>query len=244
MIQFEILASGSKGNCTLIHSNNANLMIDCGPTKKYILDACTKVNFDINQLDGVLITHGHKDHIAQIKTFSKFPLYSANQMKEYEIYPLEPFQQTTIKDIDIYPIPLSHDAPNTIGFIFWIDGEKLVYITDTGYIPEKYYQAFYGAEYIIMESNHDITMLMNTNRPMYLKYRIAGDSGHLSNDSCRQVLSQIVTEKTKEVVLAHVSQEANTYQKAFEASSFLLEKFPNLKLRVAKQDEILQGGCL
>ncbi len=100
------------------------------------------------------------------------------------------------------PIALSHDALNTVGYIVENGIEKLVYITDTGYINEKHIPRIKDADYIVLESNHDVQMLMATSRPQFTKQRIYSDTGHLCNEDCAAVLDQIVTEKTKMIILA------------------------------------------
>lgn len=201
----------------------------------------------MDDVDACLITHHHNDHISQVKLFERKPIYSAQPldgMDVQELISLIPFE---IKGIRIIPFALSHDAEKTMGFVFEADKEKLVYVTDTGYLPQAYYPLLQDADYIIMESNHDIEMLMESSRPHFLKSRIYSDQGHLCNEDCAEVLDAIVTEKTKEIVLAHLSEEANTPQKALEASVTKLmnkkEKLhPQLTIMVAKQYEILQGG--
>ena len=136
--------------------------------------------------------------------------------------------------------------PDTVGFVIEGVHEKLVYITDTGYIRDAVIPLLKGADYIILESNHDTEMLMKTSRPMFLKMRIAGDSGHLCNEDCAAILRKIVTAKTKMVVLAHISQQANTREKALAVSGEALETLGNkrndLILCAAAQDEVLKGG--
>ncbi len=98
----------------------------------------------------------------------------------------------------------------TTGFVISSEDEKLVYITDTGYVPEQYMTLVSNADYYVIESNHDVDMLMKTNRPMSLKKRILGDEGHLSNEACAEFLHEAVGAKTRNILLAHISDQANS----------------------------------
>ena len=245
-MRFLLCGSGSKGNCFLLQDERVSLMIDCGGTKNRIMAGLNELGIGPDDLDAVLITHDHTDHIAQLKTVQHRPLYSACRLSgvsRTEIVPEVPFQ---IGHLTITPIALSHDVPDTVGFVIESINGKLVYITDTGYIRAAALPLLKGADYIILESNHDTEMLMKTSRPVFLKMRIAGDSGHLCNEDCAAVLRKIVTVNTKLVVLAHISQQANTREKALAVSGRALETLgsrrSDLILCAAAQDELLRGG--
>jgi Metal-dependent hydrolases of the beta-lactamase superfamily I len=126
------------------------------------------------------------------------------------------------------------------------DDKKIIYITDTGYISKKNASYMVDADYYIIESNHDIEMLMKTNRPMFLKNRILSDYGHLSNDDSAMIISRLLGPSTKEIVLAHLSQEANTkelalntYHRIFNQNNIELK---NIKIKVASQIDVVYGG--
>ena len=161
---------------------------------------------------------------------------------------MRPLQEFHVKSLTVTPIALSHDALNTTGYIFDNGSEKLVYVTDTGYVNQRYYPLMNNADYIIMESNHDVEMLMHTHRPQFLKQRICSDQGHLCNEDCAAVLCDIVGRNTKMIVLAHLSQEANTRQRALYISSrMLLEEKKsvlnrNLIAAAAGQYEMIRKG--
>ena len=216
-MRIDLLCSGSKGNSCLIRSKESQIIIDCGSTKRYLLDAFKRVNACIENCDGILITHAHSDHISQLKLFNSFPVYSYCDLDGLaEHIKIKPYQEFDIKDFHITVIGLSHDSPNTIGFVIRCEDEKLVYITDTGYLPNQAKPYLMNADYYIFESNHDMDMLMNSLRPVFLKQRILGDNGHLNNEDAAYHLCAFIGDKTKQVVLAHISDECNTCQKAKE----------------------------
>ncbi len=244
---FSLCCSGSKGNCFVLKYSDCILVIDCGSTKRRIEKSFNELGFSVEDVDACLITHQHTDHVSQVQLFSKTNVYSSKEIDDIDSIPLQSLQSFSIKGIKITPIELSHDAEKTMGFIFESKEEKLVYITDTGYLNQDYIPLLYDATYIILESNHDIGMLMNTNRPHFIKSRIYSDNGHLCNEDCAEILSDIVTLNTKQIVLAHLSEEANTPQQALKVSvNKLMEKkdklHPSLTIMVAKQYEMLQGG--
>ncbi|MCH4207355.1 MAG: MBL fold metallo-hydrolase [Solobacterium sp.] len=248
MMKFALLASGSKGNCFLFQEESLFLMIDCGTTKAYLQQCFEQLQLRPEDLDAVLITHNHTDHVGQIKQFKDHEIYSPVELKDIKTIPVIPEQKFQIQHVTVTPLALSHDAPNTVGYILETWQEKLVYITDTGYLKDKYLPLLKGADYIILESNHDVGMLMETSRPQFLKMRIASDSGHLCNEDAAAVLEQIVTEKTKRVILAHISQEANTREQALNTALEALKKHaghlnPDLVISAAGQYEVLKGGA-
>jgi phosphoribosyl 1,2-cyclic phosphodiesterase len=245
-MRVDLLASGSKGNCCVVRDGTTCLLIDCGSTKKYLSEALAKTGVSHDDIDALLITHDHSDHISQIRMFADLPVYAPIDLPETDIFHVRPMQKFTIETLEITPLALSHDAPHTTGYILSSGQEKLVYITDTGYVNQRYFPLLRDADTIVMESNHDVQMLMHTRRPQYVKARIYSDEGHLNNEDCAEVLNQIVTPKTKTIFLAHISQQGNTREKALEASVRRLSERtdlnPALTICAAGQFEILTKG--
>lgn len=243
-MKYYSLASGSKGNCFVVQTNQTVVVIDCGSTKKHLINSFINIDINYTQVDALLVTHGHSDHVSQVKMFGNIPAFSPipfNNGRGYQqVVPFMPFH---INELTITPIPLSHDSEITVGYIIEDAYEKLVYITDTGYVKNTLIPMIKDAHYIVLESNHDPEMLMNSRRPHGIKNRILSDNGHLSNQACAEVLGKIVSIKTKEVVLAHLSDEANAFVLAYQTSFNLLSSlgyFPILK--IAGQFEIVTGG--
>ena len=221
-MKFNLLASGSKGNSFYLQSGQTKVLIDCGTTKKYLVNALKECGVTILDLDALVITHDHSDHVSQIRHFKDIDIYSPVDIVDMDTFRVRPLQKFTIGELIFTPIALSHDALNTTGYIIEDGIEKLVYVTDTGYVNDRYIPLMKGADWIVLESNHDVEMLMHTSRPQFLKMRIYGDDGHLNNEDCADILNQIVTENTKMIILAHLSEQANTREKALAVSKEVL----------------------
>ena len=240
-MKFYLLASGSKGNCFLIKHKEETIVIDCGSTKRYLLSSFQQILVDYQSVDGVLLTHEHSDHISQLKLFKDRKIFAPFELAEYEIEHIHPYTSIQFKSFRITPIPLSHDCSIAVGYIIEVENEKLVYVTDTGYFKESDYTLIRDATYYIFESNHDPELLMKTKRPYLTKQRILSMTGHLSNDDCADILNSVVTVNTKEIVLAHLSEEANTIELAEQVVAKRLED-RRVRVRAAKQFEVLEGG--
>lgn len=244
-MKIKILASGSKGNCTYIESNNTRILIDVGINYLKIKKNLDKMNVEMNTLDGILITHTHSDHInglasiikkENITVFIKEELLPEIKqiISEENIVIVE--EQFFIKDFDINIINASHDVP-AYGFIINDDNHSIVYLTDTGYINRKYYELTTNKDVYIIESNHDEKMLMEGKYPYILKQRVISDKGHLSNRYTGKYLNKAIGNKTKYIVLAHLSENNNTPELALEQVKDELKNnsFDLNKLIVAKQ---------
>lgn len=241
MIKFCVLSSGSKGNCTYIEINEKKYLLDIGTNFLYTTTKLNEIGIDYKDIDAVFITHLHVDHIGGLKKFLKehdCKVYLTQLMHDnldFEINNFEIYKEDiAIDDLVFNTIKLSHDTPECRGYIF-NDGDKsLVYITDTGYINAKYHQKLFNKNAYIMESNHDVDMLMNSKRYRPLKMRILGDEGHISNKDCSYYLSKFIGDNTSKIVLAHLSEEANTPELAYEAN---ISVVCGKDLLLAKQNE-------
>lgn len=245
-MQFHILESGSKGNCTIIKSTNTTIVIDCGGTIAYLKEHFKQVDVDYTEIDGLLITHSHSDHCKQIKMFEKSMVYTPfviDSVKKQTL--IEPYTVFKINDLKILPIALSHDCAITVGYIISDGKETLACVTDSGYLSNNNIELIRGADYYIFESNHDPEMLMHAKRPEFTKKRILSDNGHMSNEYASDILSHLISSKTKEIVLAHISLEANTYQLAYDTLIKTLDEkgidYQNIKIKTAKQFETVSS---
>lgn len=241
-----VLSSGSKGNTTYIECGNTKILIDIGNSCKYVVSKLKEIGIEANDINAILITHTHVDHIKGLKVFTKKynpKVYITKGMKE-EIDYLTNYKiiDTTIinlNDLKINVIKTSHDAPDSVGYIINGEEKSIVYITDTGYINNKYFDLLTNKEIYIMESNHDIEMLNSGPYPFRLRQRILGDKGHLSNYDSARYISTFIGEKTKCVMLAHLSEENNTYDLAYNTLIERLESNNQTvdKILIAKQNE-------
>ena len=246
-MKFIVIQSGSKGNATLVIDQGRVLLIDMGVTLKVLKEALAKENLNIYNISAMLLTHEHWDHTAGIKYLPPLPIYCTKETYQGEnVNELEPYTPFEIECFKITPVSTSHDVKNPLGFIIESEEEKLVYLTDSGKITVKTLQKLKNADYYIIESNHDVDMLMATNRPMFLKKRILSTKGHLSNEQSATYMTKCVGEKTKEIILAHLSEEANdplvaleTYKKVFEDAKILTDK---IDIYCANQHYSVEGG--
>ena len=228
-MNIEVLSSGSKGNTTYIETNGIRLLIDAGNSCKYITNKLENIGILPTDLDAILLTHTHSDHINGLKVLSKkinCPIYMTPGMQkelEYiENYQLIEDDVIKISDLLINVIKTSHDAPDPVGYVLTSQNKSLVYITDTGYINQKYFPLLTNKDIYIMESNHDIEMLTNGPYPFELRKRILSDKGHLSNYDSAKYLAKFIGNNTKYILLAHLSEENNTKEKALNT---LKERF-------------------
>ena len=248
-MQVCVLSSGSKGNSVLVQTENTKILIDLGVTKSYAEEKLEEINVDPKEIQGILITHTHTDHIQGLKVFLKkyHPVVYVNKiilslLKEYITdFDYELYEKSNIQigDIKVNVIKTSHDVKGSVGFVLESNDKSLVYVTDTGYINEKYFDTLKNKNMYIFESNHDVEMLMNGRYPFPLKQRILGDKGHLSNTDSAYYLSKFIGKKTHSVILAHLSDDNNTYDIALNTlKDTLKKKSKNVdNILVAKQKQ-------
>ena len=224
-MQLKVIASGSKGNCTIVLCNETKLIIDMGISFLTLKNCLEENSLSFDDFDGILITHCHKDHTKGLPTLinkTKLEIYIPEAMydslKEYVPYPKCKFVEDNfnINDVEIELIHTSHDAPYSVGYIIKHQEKSLVYVTDTGYINRKFLSKMVGHDLYMIESNQDEVMLMNGPYPRFLKERVISDKGHLSNKTTAKYLSKIIGKNTKNIILAHLSEKNNTKELALE----------------------------
>lgn len=248
-----VLSSGSKGNTTYIECGGTKILIDMGNTCKYVVNKLKGIGINAEDIDAIFITHTHVDHIKGLKVFSKkygVKVYFTEKMKEdleyIDNYCLIDSEEIYIKDLKLDIIKTSHDVADSVGYIVEGDNRSIVYITDTGYINNKYFSVLENREVYIIESNHDIEMLNNGPYSFALRQRILGDKGHLSNYDCSRYLSSFIGDKTSTIVLAHLSEENNTRDLAYDTLIKRLDENNQKvsKILIAKQDEETEEICV
>ena len=244
---YHIIASGSKGNATIVVSNKTVILIDMGISLSRLEEGLAEVNLTVNDITGALFTHDHTDHISGLKFISPKIMYALEgtlpSSLSNVVYTNKPF---TIGDFEITPIETSHDATNPCAYLVKDKEESLFYMTDTGVFLDECLPLVKNPTYLIIESNHDIKMLLNTNRTFELKNRIMSDKGHLCNEDSAIAAISIIGNNTKEITLAHLSEEANTPEVALEAYQKIFKHFgvniQNYNVRTAWQRKSLSGG--
>ena len=243
-MKFHLLASGSKGNACLIESQFSKIMIDVGSSQRYLKTRFNEMGFKRDDLDAVLLTPDHSDHISQINSFKHLSIYAPFELNNgTERTVVVPYEIFRINELTILSIELSHDRDITVGYIIDDGNEKLVYLTDTGYVRNQDLAHITNADYYIIEANYDPELLMLTSRPYPLKQRILSDRGHLSNDDCGWILRQVIGDRTKEIVLAHLSEEANTPEVALSCVRSYLDATEYAgSIIAASQFDVVSGG--
>ena len=244
-----VLSSGSKGNSTLVITDKVKILIDLGTTTSYVEAALNNLNVDVKEISHILITHSHADHIKGLKVFIKrynpVILVTENMKnvleKELGNFRYEYYEdkKAIIGDLTVNVIKTSHDAEESIGFVLTNNNSSMVYITDTGYINQKYFKILSNNNLYVLESNHDIKMLMDGPYPYYLQQRVRGDKGHLSNKQASDYLCKFIGDNTKKIVFAHISEHNNSYEKVIETFNEELSK-NDMKfddVLIAKQNE-------
>lgn len=249
-MKIKVLSSGSKGNSTLVMTDNVRLLIDVGMNYQYIEKELTTVGISPFDITHILITHTHSDHVKGLKTFLKktgihvsIPYDMKEEMLEVVSGDLINYidDENVFSDLNVSLIHTSHDTNSSVGFIMSDEKSSLVYVTDTGYINRKYLKKIGNKSVYIMESNHDEEMLMEGPYPYYLKQRVISDSGHLSNKTASKYLSTAIGEKTKYIILAHLSEKNNTEELARETlMDRLKENTFDVNLLIARQSESLE----
>ena len=245
-----VLSSGSKGNSTYVETKNHKILIDIGTSSLYIEKSLKSIGVNPSNIDIVLITHSHIDHVGGLRVFKKKynPLvYISDKILKESNLKIENISNEECidvnSDITIKSIRLSHDVEDIKGYIIEEDSSSMVYITDTGYINENILKKIYNKNIYVFESNHDIEKLMNNpNYPHSTKIRILGDKGHLSNKDSSYYLSKLIGPDTKYIILAHLSEQNNTSELAISTLKDTLER-KNIEFKnilVAKQNEMTE----
>ena len=247
-MHFNVISSGSKGNATVVIYKKTSILIDMGVSFERLEKGLEEIGLKFEDLSGAIFTHDHSDHIGGIKFLSPKIMYGLKGTLPSLANVVELNEPFVIGDFTIIPFETSHDATNPCGYLLKAGNETMVYMTDTGCFIKDNLELIKNPTYLIIESNHDIKMLLNTNRTYELKQRILSDVGHLCNEDSAIATCEIIGNNTKEIVLAHLSEEANTPEVAIEAYKKIFKHFnvdwDKYLIRCANQHHSLLGGNL
>ncbi len=227
------IASGSSGNCVYVGNGDTHLLVDAGISGKRIEQALESIGTGAERLQGILITHEHSDHIQGIGVLARrygIPIYgtaetlcgmlkgktSVGKIPEGLLHEVKPGENLRFGELAVHPHSISHDAANPVCYTFEAEGKKAALVTDLGMYDEHILEAVKGSEILYLESNHDVNMLMVGAYPYYLKQRILGERGHLSNDSAAKLICEVLHPELRHVILAHLSKENNLPELAYE----------------------------
>jgi phosphoribosyl 1,2-cyclic phosphodiesterase len=252
-LRFSVLASGSAGNALYVETEKARVLIDAGLSCRELIRRLEMVGIEPEGLDGVVVTHEHLDHVKGAGPLARkfhLPVYVNRRTYERSQKLLGPiavpvFVQTgqtlTVKDLQIETFTKCHDAVDPLGIILSCKESKLGLITDLGRSTHLVEDRLKGCGGLIMEFNYDPEMLDEGPYPLYLKRRIRGADGHLSNGQAGDLLSAVHHEELQVVIMAHLSQTNNDPSKAFDQASETLEKrgLSAPRLLVSRQDDPL-----
>ncbi|WP_027415047.1 MBL fold metallo-hydrolase [Aneurinibacillus terranovensis] len=222
-MKFSVLASGSTGNSFFIESKDSKLLVDAGLSGKQIEGLLAEVDRNAADLDAILITHEHKDHIKGVGVLARryqLPIYANSKtwaeldeqlgtISENQRMIMEIGEVLQFADMTVESYGTSHDAAEPMGFCFYEEDNKVSLTTDLGYVSQRIKDTIRDSDAYIFESNHDVEMLRMGGYPWHLKRRILSDVGHLSNETAGEALCDILAGKGETIYLAHLSKENN-----------------------------------
>ncbi|MCI7740005.1 MAG: MBL fold metallo-hydrolase [Lachnospiraceae bacterium] len=226
------IASGSSGNCIFVGTQRAGVLVDAGISGKRVEAGLRSIDRSPAEMDGILITHEHSDHIKGLGVLArryKLPIYatagtinamstmsSLGKMPQGLFHEIRADEDFQIQDMTVKPFSIAHDAADPVGYRFDCGEKSIGIATDLGHYDEYTVEHLQGLDAILLEANHDVHMLQAGGYPYYLKQRILGERGHLSNENAGRLLCRLLHDNLKAVLLGHLSKENNYEKLAYE----------------------------
>lgn len=261
-MRFASIASGSSGNCIYVGSEHSHILVDAGISNKRVEQGLNMLGLQGSELDGVVITHEHSDHIKGLGVLARkhhVPIYGTREtleavaantsLGEYPkelLHPVLPDADFQIGDLTLEPFSIHHDAANPVAYRVSNEGHCVAVATDMGHFDQYIIDHLSGLDALLLEANHDVNMLETGPYPYYLKRRILGDHGHLSNENAGRLLNHILHDRLKHILLGHLSKENNYAALAYETVRCEIDqgdtpyKAKDFPIEVAKRDEMSQ----
>lgn len=256
------IASGSSGNCIYVGSEATHLLVDVGISGKRTELGLNSLGLSARDLDGILITHEHADHINGLGVIARkygVPIYATpgtieailtgggvGKIDSSLFHEVKEDVKLTIKDLTVNPMRISHDAAQPVAYRISYGNKKVGICTDLGVYNDYTVECLKGMDAVLLEANHDVNMLQVGPYPYYLKQRILGDRGHLSNENSGRLLSRILHDGMQNIILGHLSKENNLPELAYEAVRMEITMGDNpynandFQIQVAARDEVSQ----
>ena len=253
------LFSGSSGNCTYISAGGNEFLIDAGVSTRSIKNALSDIGTDISRISAVFLTHEHDDHIKGLEGIcSKYNTAvignnaTLNMLPEkmdkhsHLFFEMQTGSAMQSKGVRVTSFATSHDSVESVGYkIVLGDGTCIGYTTDLGYMSKSVLDMLRGCQYVVIEANHDVHMLKSGTYPEFLKRRILSKTGHLSNEACAETVVELMCCGTENVVLAHLSEENNDPEMAFNTIKKRLfaentDRADNMTLQIAPKASTLR----
>ncbi len=240
MFEVSALASGSSGNCFYVGSENSSILVDAGISAKDIKARLNHIGRDIEEIQGIFVTHEHTDHTLGIETLSKkhnIPVYINEGTFENasldidEVFFIKSDKEFKFRGMSILPFSKNHDAAEPVSYAIRNNGHKISILTDVGFPCLNVINSVAQADLLFLEANHDVQMLKNGNYPAALKKRILSDKGHLSNYDAALLVLQHATPNLKHVLLSHLSLNNNTPELALSTFKNIISERKDLNVQ-------------
>lgn len=245
-MQFAVLGSGSKGNATLVRTDQTAILIDCGFTVQETLHRMTMIDFDPLQLSAIVVTHEHGDHSKGVVALSRrlgVPVYTspgtAIALKWHDklsTIALAAGQIMSIGDLEVLSVVVPHDSREAYQFVIGHETGRLGILTDLGHVTPHVIQSYQDIDVLLLEANHDLEMLEAGPYPLALKRRVGGPLGHLNNQQSADFLQQLNLAQLQYIVIAHVSEQNNDPERARAVLTQAIPEHAH-KLMISHQDQ-------